>query len=382
MSPKLKKRNLGQFFTTNADQVFRGFEKFVRNKKVTDPFAGSGDLLSWAEKNGAFSARGFDVDDNLRSKNISINDSLLNPQKYQFVVTNPPYLNVNKADKITKEKYFRSKKFEDLYQISIESILESEEGIVVVPINFLSAENSRKIRNIFFDKFEIVELNLFNHQVFEDTTYNVISFYYRKKKDPRRSVNIIRATLFPGKEKISFRLEKAHNWQFGGDFLGKINQTENYLGIKRLTSEYISRGKETAILSIQNPKNKTRLKVSRETKKLLKRNIIILKAIDEKNGEKIKLDDIRNYDVEAIVGKSTSRSMAHLILDKDISIEEQEKLIKLFNERLKTTRKKYRSLFLTNFRDNGRKRISFDLSYKFLNYLYLEKRSKDLSSNG
>jgi len=45
MSPKTKKKNLGQFFTSNVDYIFQGFKKFVKNKNVTDPFAGNGDLL-------------------------------------------------------------------------------------------------------------------------------------------------------------------------------------------------------------------------------------------------------------------------------------------------------------------------------------------------
>ena len=72
--------------------------------------------------------------------------------------------------------------FEDLYQLSIKSILDSEEGILIVPLNFLSAKNSNKIRHIFFDKFKIISLNIFKEQVFKDTTYNVISFYYKKKR--------------------------------------------------------------------------------------------------------------------------------------------------------------------------------------------------------
>jgi len=35
------KKQLGQFFTTNSDYILRGFEKFVKNKEITDPFAGN-----------------------------------------------------------------------------------------------------------------------------------------------------------------------------------------------------------------------------------------------------------------------------------------------------------------------------------------------------
>ena len=68
--------------------------------------------------------------------------------------------------------------------------------------------------------------------------------------------------------------------------------------------------------------------------------------------------------------------MAHLIFKKEISIIEQIELMKKFNNELSTNRKKYLSFFLTNFRDNNRKRISFDFTYKFLNLIYYEKNSR------
>ena len=98
-----------------------------------------------------------------------------------------------------------------------------------------------------------------------------------------------------------------------------------------------------------------------------------MRAIDHKNGKKIQLEDIREYGPIALIGKKTSRNMAYLLFKKRLSLREQEKLIKYFNDFLDRERRKYFSLFLTNFRDNGRKRISFDFVYKFINYLYFNK---------
>ncbi|MFA6273913.1 MAG: hypothetical protein WC662_02020 [Candidatus Paceibacterota bacterium] len=58
----MQKKQLGQFFTTNSDYILQGFEKFIKGKNITDPFAGSKDLMKWAEKHGAKSVVGFDVD--------------------------------------------------------------------------------------------------------------------------------------------------------------------------------------------------------------------------------------------------------------------------------------------------------------------------------
>ena len=371
----MSKKQLGQFFTTNSDYILQGFEKFIKGKEIVDPFVGSKDLIFWADKNKAKKIKGFDCDKNLvDDEKVFYNDSINNPEEYKFILTNPPYLHKNKADTKTKNDFFagRNSIFEDLYQISISSIMNVEEGILIVPLNFLCAENSSKIRNIFFDKFEIIKLNIFSEQVFDDTTYNVISFYF-KKKNERGDKNEIPAIIFPSKENVKFILERRFDWQFGGDFISKIKNTKNYLGIFRLTEDYLQSGEYKVEMALQNIKDKKVFQLNEKIKKAIEKNILFLRAIDSKNGKKIQLEDIRKYDIFGLVGKNTSRNMAHLIFKEEIPIEQQEVLMKVFNEELNQERKKYLSFFLTNFRDNNRKRISFDLAYKFLNYLYFNK---------
>jgi len=46
------KKQFGQFFTTNSDYILQGLEEFVKNKEITDPFAGNQDLIKWVRKNG------------------------------------------------------------------------------------------------------------------------------------------------------------------------------------------------------------------------------------------------------------------------------------------------------------------------------------------
>ena len=48
----------------------------------------------------------------------------------------------------------------------------------------------------------------------------------------------------------------------------------------------------------------------------------------------------------------------------------------IFNETLNDNRQKYSSFFLTNFRDNNRKRLSFDFAYKLINLIYEENEIK------
>jgi hypothetical protein len=59
------KRQFGQFFTTNSDYILQGFEGFVKNKEVTDPFAGNQDLIKWVHKNDCKKTVGFDCDKKL-----------------------------------------------------------------------------------------------------------------------------------------------------------------------------------------------------------------------------------------------------------------------------------------------------------------------------
>jgi hypothetical protein len=364
------KKQLGQFFTTNSSYILQGFESFVKNKKISDPFAGNQDLLSWAKKNDCEKTIGFDCDKNyVDNKNVFSNDSINNPQKYNFVCTNPPYLHKNKADRNIKANFFSNTNsiFEDLYQVSINSIMDCKEGILIVPLNFLCAENSKKIRALFFEKFKIVKLNIFKEKVFKDTTYNVISFYFKEKK---ADINEIATTIYPQNKKLILTLKKEYDWQFGGDFIKKIKTTKNKLGITRLTEKHLEPGEHKIELALQNINHKKVFQVSNTSKARLKNNILFLRAIDSKNGKKIQLEDIRNYNVHGLVGKQTSRNLAHIIFQENIPIKEQEELMERFNSELNKNRNEYFSFFLTNFRDNNRKRISFNTAYKFLNYIY------------
>lgn len=372
----MSKKQLGQFFTTNSDYILQGLEGYIKGKEVIDPFAGGGDLILWAKQHGAKNIKGYDIDEKyIDNKKVFLNDSINNQLKYKFVLTNPPYLHKNKADKKTKAKFF-TPQFEDLYQISLNSVINSEEGIVIVPINFLSAENSKKIRNIFFSKFEIVEINYFKQQVFPDTTYNVIAFYYKKNNNTSKNELHIKTHIFPDNEIITISIKQKYDWAIGGEVLGVIKNQKNILGVYRLTEdEMLGEDQKIEIEAAHNHiKNRETIKVSKKLYDQIKSNILLLKAIDTGTEKgKIALENIKDYDLECLISKPSSRNMIYLIFKDSISIQEQEELILLFNKELNKMRDDYLSLFLTNFRDNDRKRVSFDFAYKFLNYLYYNR---------
>ncbi|MEK7618592.1 MAG: hypothetical protein AAB410_05610 [Patescibacteria group bacterium] len=376
------KKQLGQFFTTNSNYILSGLEKLVKDKNITDPFAGGADLILWAKKFGAKKTKGFDIDKAyVDNKTVFLHDSLLEPKAYEFVLTNPPYLNINKAYEKAKEKYFSKFSYEDLYQISLASIMNSEEGIVIVPINFLSAENSQSIRDVFFAKFEIIEMNYFKHQVFADTTYNVIAFYYKKKIDFFKNNFEILTHIYPDKSTIKIKLEKKYGWKIGGEFVCKIRNQENELGVYRLTEEMIEQSKGNIKLSAAHNHidDRVDISVSKDMAQLLQSNIMLLKAIDSGSEKgKIAIENIKDYGVQCLISKPTSRHMIYLIFEQPISIRQQKELAVLFNENLERLRKDYCSLFLTNYRDKDRKRISFDFVYKLVNYLYFTKIKKKI----
>lgn len=365
------KKQFGQFFTTNTDYILDGLEGFVAGKNVTDPFAGGGDLLHWASRREAKSANGFDIDKNFANgKTILLNDSLRNPQKYDFVLTNPPYLYQNKLE---DNSILAGSKHTDLYQLSLEKIMDSNEGIVIVPINFLSAENSKYIRELFLEKFDIIMANYFTEQVFGDTAYNVIAFYYKKKTAISKKMDI-KLVIYPKKAKTTISLHRNHNWRIGGEFLDTINRYGNKLRISRLEEEDLQDGNLHVRVAYNHLDAKRKFNVSKKTYAKIKNNIIILKAIDTgSNGGRICLDDIRKYDCDGLVSIKTSRNQINLVFPPEIGIAEQEQLICLFNEELEDKRNKYHSLFMTNYRDKDRKRISFNFAYNFINYLYFNK---------
>lgn len=371
------KKDLGQFFTTNSNDILYGFENYIVGKIVIDPFAGSGDLLRWAERNGAAAVSGLDIDPKLVNKEITLNNSLKSIPNAQFIITNPPYLAKNKMSKKQKIIYSMNE-YEDLYLLSMKKILEAspDEGIIIIPVNFFSAENSNTLRVEFMKQYNISKVNYFRNRVFADTTYNVVAFHYIRKSTPT-DFQEIEITTFPDKTIKSYILDEQFNYRIAGQELDKIVKIKP-LKIVRLTEKIMKKhrnGDDRIIEAFFNDKKiHKQYPVKRRFKSTIRKNIILLNCIDTNAKEEawIKAEDIRTLGKECLVGKNTSRNIAYVLLPDEVSIKDQEKIIKMFNDKLNSLRHKYNSLFLTNFRDNNRKRVSFDFCYKLISYCYLE----------
>lgn len=330
------KSELGQFYTKNCDYILRGLE-VPQGIEVVEPFVGEGDLLEWINSRSPSMLEVYDIDPKVQATQ---QDTLLNPPDYRgkYVVTNPPYLARNKnKDKTLYDKW----QVGDLYKAFLKTVVEgdAEGGVVIIPLNFLCDRDS-SIRDTFFSKYTILKMNVFEEQVFDDTTYTVCSFMF--VKGPQTSS--FTATFYPSEEQSSILIEKKYGWRIGGKLHRKVNSDYQF---GRLTQEH------------RDDPSKQKLKFD---------TTLYLYAVDSgsPNG-RIRL--VSGHD--PYYGKDTDRAFATIICNKEI--KNPKELAEKFNNLLEKRREEYRSLFLTNFRNStkhyARKRISFALVFNFLKEL-------------
>jgi hypothetical protein len=336
----MDKSQLGQFYTTNYEYILSNMEIPIGVKTIIEPFVGNGDLLKFLKNETNYSLEIYDIDP--KTPHTIKRDTLTTPPDYtnKFVLTNPPYLAKNKSkNKDVYEKY----KCDDLYKCFIINIITNvcEGGIIIIPVNFLSSVRKADIelRKKFLEKYSIEIVNIFEEQVFDDTSYAVCSIYFLKKHN---EVDSITTYVYPSNIKINISLTPENNYTIGGEIY-KLEQNTKYK-VQRAT---------------------------RETSKNITN--ILLKCIDDsinsQLGFKIVSNDDRFIDKTE---KLSARSYATLVINKDLTLEEQKKLVDEMNKYIKEQREKYNSLFLTNFRESNsiaRKRISFDLAFKICNYM-------------
>jgi len=337
-----KKQELGQFYTTNAEYIIGSlFEDLPDNISIIDPFAGNWDLLNLAQKKLPLkNIHAYDLDP--QNPETIQQDTLLNSPNYKglYVITNPPYLAKNK----TKDKtIFDMYKVSDLYKASIETFMGCEGGILIVPLNFLCDDRSIETRNKFLSEYEIQSLNIFEEQVFDDTSYTICSFSFLKNCNTSQ---IIKPHFYPNDTEGQYVIDKEHGYVIGGRFLDEIRSNQSSVSIGRLTAEC------KAGYYISNLK---------------------LYTIDSgtKNGM-IRLEK----DITPFYGKDTDRAFATIISDCKLD-DVEDVVIYGFNQLLNRGRLQYHSLFLTNYRHStkecARKRISFGLAFDIISYILKTK---------
>lgn len=319
-----------QHFTTRGAQICENLLDFIpKDVNLIEPFAGAEDLIelfpnsSWEK---------YDIEPT--NDSIVKRDTLENPPNYKgkWVITNPPYLAKNKAsDKTLFNKYG----FDDLYKISLKTILDAEGGILIIPTNFFTDERSYDIREEFLNVFNILKVNIFTTPVFDTTTYSVCSFVFKRKIESKSETQEIPILIHPSKDEISVVLNPDSGYRIAGDFYKVIEAEENVFS--RLLAanpnvEYITN--------------------------------IKLYAIDTRY-EKIRLE----YEPNLFYGKATDRAYATFVSSVPLTEEEQKDIVVRFNIVLNSFRDKFKDISMTNYRDYNRKRIGFDFAYKLATYV-------------
>ncbi len=318
------KKNLGQFFTTNYEKILNGFEIPENINKIIEPFVGNGDLLKFIKKDNLTEI--YDIEPKI--KNTIKQDTLKNPPDFEnsFIITNPPYLARNKNNNKELYNLFDTN---DLYKCFIKILITNKPngGILILPLNFFCSIRKKDIelRKDFLNLFSISKINIFEDKIFEDTDYTICSFQFFKKKENIETKII----FFPPNKDIKIDLNNQFNFLIGGNIYNL--EKSNY-------------------------------KISR----FEPNTNICIKCIDDKKlinmfiSNEIFIDNTENQ---------SNRSYISLNIEPKISIEIQKKLCDEFNLFLNTERNKYNSLFLCNYRNNFRKRISFNLIYSIVSFL-------------
>ena len=348
---KINKQVYGQFYTTNQEYILQGMKIPENIKDIIEPFTGNGDLIVFIENNNNiknyYNIECYDIEP--KKDFIKKQDTILNPPNYnnKYLITNPPYLARNKAkDKTLFNKY----DVNDLYKCVIKEILTNVclGGIFIIPLNFWSSIrlNDIELRKLFLEKYDVILLNIFEEQVFSDTKYTICSFQFEIKKilNKKENINIV---IYPSKTKLNIELNDSNNYMIGGEIYNL--KLKNVYTITRLTN-----------------KNKDKIQQGFSTN-------ILVKCIDDNLNSIIGLSYVQDKDIYIdTTPNQTARTYATLVIEPKINQDKQKQLVVRFNKYLNEQRKKYNSLFLTNYRESkdlARKRISFDLVYNITEYI-------------
>lgn len=344
----MQKGQLGQFYTTRYDYILSNMSIPDFVKKIIEPFVGSGDLLQFIKNKELYTIECYDIDPHY--DNAIQQDTLLHPPSYEntFVLTNPPYLARNKStDKTLYDKY----ECNDLYKCFLYSLIQDvcQGGIIILPLNFMCSIRKAdvELRKQFLSVYSIQLVNIFEEQVFDDTSYAVCSMYFINKSSDYHVEEDIQIHIYPSKKELTLKLNEDNNYTIGGEIY-KLPMNSTYK-IQRATKT--------------NQTNMTN---------------ILLKCIDDSAttmlGFQYVSDEKRFIDSTP---KLSARSYATLLINTELTSDQQKALVKNMNEYIKDKRMKYNSLFLTNYRDSNtiaRKRISFDLAFKICNHVLTQSK--------
>jgi hypothetical protein len=329
-----KEHSTGKFYTVNHQHILQGLPPPPADAAVVEPFAGQGDLLDWLVSVGHNRpVEAYDIEPH--RKDIVQRDTLADPPEYKgkYMVTNPPYLARNQ----TKDKtYFDLYGANDLYQCFLSCLNTGDGcsgGVIILPVGFFSSPSDKTCRSAFMRRYRLLRVNYFEEQVFPNTTTTVVAFAFVRSADElvQQSVEWVR---FPGGETHIFQVQAKHGWMVAG----QVYRLPLKKGVT--VSRYVGR----ALKKGQQLTN------------------IHLHAIDSgKQDGRIRLE----FDEQsAPFSDVESRAMATIVVKgRTLTSAEQLSVCSRFNQVLEQMRTETWSLFLSQFREFARKRITFALTY-------------------
>ena len=313
-----KKKNLGQYFTKQDIWLRSHIKQFIFNYKssiVIDPFAGAGDILNTVSDFGCKSM-GYDIDDSL---GWAVNNSLehIPSTKNGIVVTNPPFLAKNAAKRMGLDsyKYFKNNRYQDLYQIAIEKVLNSyEKAVFIIPETFI--QSSMFVQHLH--SITIIEENPFS-----DTECPICVCCFDRKNVGEKNV-----CKFFKKDLFLFYDYELYN---------RVNKYNN--------------------------RHETNIKFNKPSGNLGLRGI---DGVGTENRIRFCLPQELDYNISKI--KVSSRAIT--IIDVDFDID--ERFISILNTYLEDYRMETHDVLLSAFKNNNkngvrRRRLDFALARKFIN---------------
>lgn len=339
----MNKKCYGQFFTTNYKYIMDGMLQPDNMTHIIEPFAGNKDMINFINLNN-YQLECYDIEP--QSDDVIQRDTIDDPPSYnsKYIITNPPFLARNKSsNKYLFDKYG----FNDLYKCFIYTLIQDypKGGIIILPLNFWCSirYNDIELRKLFISKFEVQRVNVFEEKVFEDTSYTICCIQF--KRIHNQPPNMFPFYIYPTKQLYTFEMTEHNNYTIGGEIYDLF--VSPHISITRLT-----RDTNLDNMYITN---------------------INVYAIDNNKNKRIRLELVSDEDRYIdITANLSARTFATLVISPIISLELQKKIVDNFNTYMTRWRTKYNSLFLTNYRESkdiSRKRISFSLVYRIVNYL-------------
>lgn len=320
---------VGQHYTTNYRYILSNMAIPSTVSHVIEPFVGRGDLLKFIDR--PVEVEAYDIDPKIAIGKRR--DVLADPPSYsgKFVLTNPPFLAKNKSkDKSVFNRYHT----DDLYKCFLKQIIADPVigGIIIIPVNFLSSTRREDVvlRSEFMELYLPVKINIFEEQVFPSTTTSVCAIQF----EPRNVGAATDVYFYPGGQQMTVILRRELDYLIGGE-------------IYRLSTSIY---RVQRVVEGMEPNTCVAVKCLDDIKAML---------VDESERDKY-IDTTPNH---------TNRMYMLLNIAPSVNLETQQRLVDEFNRMLEHYRRRYHSMFLTNYREKSRKRISFQLVYRLISHI-------------